>query len=167
MVLARSTVLSIAVLVLALAGCDQNTVETQAPDTAPAPVAEAEPAAPPPAEPVPAAIPPLTELPVNSVDSVMLSRPQDAPSAMIIRVLGTAASNGWSLPKLEPMVEEGSDASIVSYKFVATSPEAASDDPNPTPEQIETELLVDSLPAEVMTIRIVSATNEVSAPVAQ
>jgi hypothetical protein len=166
MVLARSTVLSIAVLVLALAGCDQSTVETQAPDTAPAPVAEAEPAAPP-AEPVPAAIPPLTELPVNSVDSVMLSRPQDAPGAMIIRVLGTAASNGWSLPKLEPMVEEGSDASIVSYKFVATSPEAASDDPNPTPEQIETELLVDSLPAEVMTIRIVSATNEVSAPVAQ
>jgi hypothetical protein len=167
MVLVRSTALSIAVLVLALAGCDQNTVETQAPDTAPAPVADAEPTAPPPAEPVPAAIPPLTELPVNSVDSVMLSRPQDAPGAMIIRVLGTAASNGWSLPKLEPMVEEGSDASIVSYKFVATSPEAASDDPDPTPEQIETELLVDSLPAEVMTIRIVSATNEVSAPVAQ
>jgi hypothetical protein len=166
MVLVRSTVLSIAVLVLALAGCDQNTVETQAPDTAPAPVAEAEPAVPL-AEPVPAAIPPLTELPVNSVDSVMLSRPQDAPSAMIIRVLGTAASNGWSLPKLEPMVEEGSDAAIVSYKFVATSPEAASDDPNPAPEQIETELLVDSLPPEVMTIRIVSATNEVSAPVAQ
>jgi hypothetical protein len=96
----------------------------------------------------------------------MLSRPQDAPGAMIIRVLGTAASNGWSLPKLEPMVEEGSDASIVSYKFVATSPEA-SDDLNTAAEQIETELRVDALPPEVTTIRIVSATNDISAPVAQ
>jgi hypothetical protein len=165
--LARSGVWGVAVLVLALAACNQNTAETQAPDTAPAPVAEAEQqAATPPAEPTPAPIPTLTELPVSSVDSVMLSRPQDAPGAMIIRVLGTAASNGWSLPKLEPMVEEGSDASIVSYKFVATSPEA-SDDLNTAAEQIETELRVDALPPQVTTIRIVSATNEVSAPVAQ
>jgi hypothetical protein len=167
MILARSSVLSVAVLVLALAGCNQNTAETQAPDTAPAPVAQSEPApAALPAEPAPVVVPPLTELPVNSVDSVMLSRPEDAPSAMIIRVLGTAASNGWSLPKLEPMIEEGSEASTVSYKFVATSPEA-SDDLNTAAEQIETEFRVDALPAGVTTIRIVSATNEVSAPVAQ
>lgn len=167
--LARPGQWGVAVLVLALAACNQNTAETQAPDTAPAPVVEAEqPAATPPAEPAPAPapIPTLTELPVNSVDSVMLSRPQDAPSALIIRVLGTAASNGWSLPKLEPMIEEGSDASIVSYRFVATSPEA-SDDLNTAPEQIETELRVDALPPEVTTIHIVSATNDISAPVAQ
>ena len=165
--LARSGIGVVVVLVLALGGCNQNTAETQAPDAAPAPVAQAEPAAaPPPAAPVPAPIPPSTEAPVNSVDSVMLSRPQDAPSAMIIRVLGTAASTGWSLPKLEPMADAGSDASIVSYQFVATSPEA-SDDANTAAEQIETELRVDSLPPEVTTIRIVSATNEVSAPVAQ
>lgn len=85
---------------------------------------------------------------------------------MIIRVLGTAASTGWTLPKLEPMADATSDASILSYQFVATSPEAA-DDANTAPEQIVTELRVDSLPSEVMTIRIVSATNEVSAPVAQ
>ena len=95
--LARSGVRGVAVLVLALAACNQNTAETQAPDTAPAPVVEAEQPAATPAEPAPAPIPTLTELPVSSVDSVMLSRPQDAPGAMIIRVLGTAASNGWSL----------------------------------------------------------------------
>jgi hypothetical protein len=85
---------------------------------------------------------------------------------MIIRVLGTAASSGWSLPKLEPMADGGNEASIISYQFVATSPEA-SDDANTAAEQIVTELRVDSLPPEVTTIRIVSATNEVSAPVAQ
>jgi hypothetical protein len=103
---------------------------------------------------------------VNSVDSVMLSRPEDSPSAMIIRVLGTAASGGWSLPKLQPVTDAGTDASIVSYQFVATSPEA-SDDSNTAAERLETELRVDSLAPDVMTIRIVSATNEISAPVAQ
>jgi hypothetical protein len=103
---------------------------------------------------------------VNSIDSVMLSRPQDAPNAMIIRVLGTTVSGGWSVPKLEPMADAGPDASILSYQFVATSPEA-NDDTNTAPEQVEAELRVDSLPAEVTTIRVVAATNEVAAPVAQ
>jgi len=165
--LARSHAWGVAVLVLALAGCNQNTAETEAPETAPAPVAQTEPAAPPPPEvQAPAPIPPLTEMPLNSVDSVMLSRPPDAPSALIIRVSGTAASGGWSLPKLQPVTDAGTDASIVSYQFVATSPEA-SDDANTAAEQLETELRLDSLAPEVMTIRIVSATNEISAPVAQ
>lgn len=165
--LAPSRMCGVAVLVLVLAGCNQNTAETSAPETAPAPVAQAEPvASPPPEAPAPAPIPPATEMPVSTVDSVMLSRPQDAPSAMIIRVLGTAASGGWTLPKLQPITDAGTDASIVSYQFIATSPEA-SDDANTAAEQLETELRVDALPPEVMTIRIVSATNEISAPVAQ
>jgi len=165
--LARSHVWGIAVLVLALAGCNQNTAETQAPETTPGPVAQAEPVTPPAPEVLgPAPIPPSTEMTVNSVDSVMLSRPEDSPSAMIIRVLGTAASGGWSLPKLQPVTDAGTDASIVSYQFVATSPEA-SDDSNTAAERLETELRVDSLAPDVMTIRIVSATNEISAPVAQ
>jgi hypothetical protein len=96
----------------------------------------------------------------------MLSRPQDAPSAMIIRVLGTTASGGWSTPKLEPMAGADTDASIMSYQLVATSPEAV-DDANTAAAQVEAELRVDSLPMEVTTIRVVAATNEVSAPVAQ
>ena len=165
--LAGSRVWGVAVLVLALAGCNQNPAETETQDTAPAPVAQTEPVAPAaPEAPAPAPFPPLTEGPVNSVDSVMLSRPQDAPGAMIIRVLGTAASGGWTLPKLQPVTDAGTDASIVSYQFVATSPEA-SDDANTAAEQLETELRVDTLAPEVMTIRVVSATNEISAPVAQ
>jgi hypothetical protein len=96
----------------------------------------------------------------------MLSQPQDAPGALVIRVLGTAASGGWSLPKLEPVEDNGSDASVMSYQFVATSPEAI-DDTNTAGEQIEAELRVEALPPEIMTIRIMSATNEVSAPVVQ
>lgn len=163
--LARASVAGVFVLALATAGCNQNTAETQAPEAPPAPVATAEPpAAPPPAAPAP--VPPSTEAQANSVDSVMLSCPADAPNAMIIRVLGTTASAGWSLPKLEPMADGSSDASIVSYQLLATSPEAV-DDANTAPEQIVAELRVDALPPEVTTIRVVAAMNEVSAPVAQ
>jgi hypothetical protein len=163
---ARGSGAGVLVLAFAIAGCNQNTEETKAPEAPPpAPVATVEPPAPlPPA--VPAPVPPSTETQANSVDSVMLSRPADAPNAMIIRVLGTTASAGWSLPRLEPMADGSSDASIMSYQLVATSPEAV-DDANTAPEQIVTELRVDSLPAEVTTIRVVAATNEVSAPVAQ
>ncbi len=161
----RAGAAGVFVLALAAAGCNQNTAETQAPpEQAPAPVATAEPPAPPPPA-APAPIPPSTETQVNTIDSVMLSRPSDAPSAMIIRVLGTTASAGWTLAKLEPM-EGSSDASVMSYQLLATSPEAA-DDGNTAPEQIITELRVEALPPEVTTIRVVSATNEVSAPVAQ
>jgi len=164
--LARASGAGVLVLALAIAGCDQNTTETKAPEAPPpAPVATAEPPAPPP-PPAPAPIPPSTEVQVNSVDSVMLSRPADTPDAMIIRVLGTTASAGWSLPKLEPMADGSSDASIMSYQLLATSPEAV-DDANTAPEQIVTELRVDLLPPEVTTIRVVAATNEVSAPIAQ
>src|SRR5215467_13338611 len=86
---------------LLLLGCNRNASETQTAEPALAPTAEATPDAPPPPA-TPAPIPPSTELPVNSVDSVMLSRPQDVPDSLIIRVLGTAASAGWSEPKLEP-----------------------------------------------------------------
>jgi hypothetical protein len=164
---ARSGLAGSFVLVLALAGCNQNTAETETPEAPPPPVASVEPPpAPAPAVEAPVPIPPNTEVQVNSVDSVMLSRAQDAPNAMIIRVLGTTASGGWSTPKLEPMAGAGTDASTMSYQLVATSPEAV-DDANTAAAQVEAELRVDSLPAEVTTIRIVAATNEISAPVAQ
>ena len=64
------------------------------------------------------------------------------------------------------MADDASDASIVSYQFVATSPEAT-DDTNIAAEQIVAELRVESLPPDITAIRVVSATNEVSAPVVQ
>jgi hypothetical protein len=85
--------------------------------------------------------------------------------ALVIHVSGTAPSSGWTDPKLTEEPENNGDASIKTYRLVATSP--AMPDENRTPEAQEAELRVDSLPPEVKTIRIVSATNEISAPVAQ
>jgi hypothetical protein len=166
---ARSRLVAAAAFALLLAGCEQQqgAAQTEVPEPAPPSTIATltEPAAPLPEPSAP--IPLATELPVNAVDSVMLSRPDDAPSGLIIRVLGTAASGGWSLPKLEPVEDEAStDASIMSYQFVATSPESTGDT-NTAAEQIVVELRVESLPPDVMAIRIVSATNEISAPVAQ
>src|SRR6266567_2017238 len=123
-----------------LAGCNRNPAQTPASPqtptaTAPAP---AQPAAPPP-------IPPATELPVNSVDSVMLSRPQDEPMAIIIRVSGTALSPGWTDAKLAEEPEIGGDNTIRTYKFVATSPPMP--EANRSVQPIEAEIRIDSLPA--------------------
>src|SRR4051794_14356084 len=68
------------------------------PPPPPAPPVTAPPAAPQPPRPAP--IPPATELPLNSVDSVMVSRPQDQPMAIVIHVSGTAVSAGWTNAKL-------------------------------------------------------------------
>ena len=115
--------------------------------------------------PPPPPIPPATELPLNTVESVMLTRSQDAPMAIIVRVSGSALSTGWTDVKLVDDAENATDPGVKTYRLVATSP--AMPEENRTPEILEAEIRVNSLPAEVMTIRIVSATNEISAPVAQ
>jgi hypothetical protein len=145
---------------IVLAGCNRNPAQTPASPQAPAATA---PAVPPP--PAPPPIPPTTELPVNSVDSVMLSRPQDEPMAIIIHVSGTAVSAGWTDAKLAEEPDGGADNSVKTYKFVATSPDMPSEDH--TAQPIEAEIRVASLSPDIKTIRIVSNTNEVSAPIAQ
>src|SRR5215813_1856813 len=107
-------------IVLTLAGCNRSPSQQPAPP--PVPAAPEVAPAPAPQPPPPPAIPPATELPLNSVDSVMLSRPQDEPASIIIHVSGTAVSSGWTGAKLaeDP---DGGDASVKTYKFVATSPE--------------------------------------------
>jgi hypothetical protein len=102
---------------------------------------------------------------VNTVDSVMLSRPQDEPMAIIIHVSGTALSPGWTGAKLAEEPDGGADNSVKTYKFVATSPEMP--DASGPSQPIEAEIRVDSLAPDIKTIRIVSSTNEVSAPIAQ
>src|SRR4030081_3364837 len=110
-------IFAVGAALIVLAGCNRNPAQTPAyPQTPTAPT----PAAPQPAAPPP--IPPTTELPVNSVDSVMLSRPQDAPMAMIIHVSGTALSPGWTDAKLAEEPDGGADNTVKTYKFVATSP---------------------------------------------
>jgi hypothetical protein len=160
-----SRVLSIAGLVAAilLSGCNRNSQPAQPQPAATAPAAVA-PAAPP-AAPQPPQIPPATEVPVASINSVMLNRPQDAPAALIIDVSGTATSAGWTNPRLTEDTEANSDPSVKTYKFVATSPATEAQDH--TQQTIEAELRVDALPPEVKSVRIMSASNEISAPVTE
>ena len=153
-------IFAVGAAIIVLAGCNRNPAQTPASPEAPAATA---PAAPQPSAPPP--IPPATELPVNSVDSVMLSRPQDEPMAIIIHVSGTAVSAGWTNAKLAEEPDGGADNSVKTYKFVATSPDMPGEDR--TAQPIEAEIRVDSLSPDIKTIRIVSITNEVSAPIAQ
>jgi hypothetical protein len=164
MLLPISRFATVAVLALALAGCNRNASET-APQAEEAPIAApAEPVAEAPALEQAPEIPPNTETEVSAINSVMLSRPPDAPDAVVIRASGFTATPGWSDPKLMLEEDTSGDTSIRTYRFVATSPET----PQTGEEQpVDTELRIDSLPAEVKTIRIVSATNEVAAPVTQ
>lgn len=85
--------------------------------------------------------------------------------SIIIHVSGTAVSAGWTDAKLAEEPDGGADNSVKTYKFVATSPEMP--DANRTAQPVEAEIRVDSLGADIKTIRIVSSTNEVSAPIAQ
>ena len=149
-------------LALALADCNRNTSQSQSQNEAPATAVAS---APPPAPAPPPPIPPGTELPLNSINRVMLSRPADAPGALVVHVSGTAATAGWTEPKLTLVPEAGPDPSVMSYEFVATSPQAP--DERRVAQPVETELRIEALAPEVKTIRVVSATNEVSAPVAQ
>ena len=149
----RSNVKVVSVLfaALLLAACNRDAAEEPNAANAP-PVAAPAPAAAP-------AIAPSTELTVRTVESVVVTRPQDAPNSVIIQVSGTVPSSGWTDAKLVPVA--GSDNSIRSFNFVATSPAEAS--PTGGTEAIEAQLQIEEMPADVGSIRVVAATNEVSA----
>jgi ABC-type oligopeptide transport system substrate-binding subunit len=161
----RSRVLLITALASAtfLSACNRNSQPAQ-----PQPAERTPPAfapAPPPAAPQPPQIPPGTEVSLASVNSVMLNRPQDAPGSLIIDVSGVAPSAGWTNPRLVEDAEANSDASVKTYKFVATSP--AKEQQDHQQQAIEAELRVDALPPEVKLIRVISASNEISAPITE
>jgi hypothetical protein len=133
------------------AGCNRGPApEQSAGETAPA--APAAPAA-------PTGIAPATELVVNTVESVMVTRPQEAPQSVIIQASGTVPSSGWTEAKLVPLDEK--DVSVRSFRFVATSP--ADGKLAGGTEAIEAQVEFEMMPADVATIRVVAGTNEVSA----
>ena len=160
-------------LTLAFAACNRQQAQDPSSTTQVEPAAPDQNAAPAPAVAnqlaavanQPAPIPPSTELQVDRVTSVMVSRPPNAPDSIIIHAAGTVASPGWSDAKLAPLEDPNAGRTIKAFSFVATSPEMP--DEKHAPAAVETELRVDALPAEVQTIRIVSATNAVSAPIVQ
>ena len=101
-------------------------------------------------------------LAIGSVDDITLKRSSTQSGAIVIRAEGTAFA-GWSGPKLEPMPDTTGDVSVMSFKLTGLSPKAATGD-EPT-LRLSAELVVDDLPQAVKKIRVVSATNELSAVV--
>jgi hypothetical protein len=160
-----SRVLPIAALLAAvlLSACNRNSPPAQPQPAATTPSAAAP--APVPAAPQPPQTPPGTEVPIASINSVMLNRSQDAPGSLVIDVSGTAPSAGWTNAHLAEDTAANSDPSVRTYKFVATSPKGEEQDH--TQQTIEAELRVDMLPPEVKSIRVSSASNEISAPVTE
>lgn len=155
-----------AMLASAVAGCNGepngSASQDDSPATSAAPAAEIA-AAPVPEAPAP--LPPATELPVDKLQSVMVSRPADALSSVIIRASGSVVSSGWTGAKLAPVEDPNADARVRIFSFLATSPETPGE--ARAPQTVETEIRVDDVPPEVRTIRVISATNAISAPVVQ
>lgn len=106
------------------------------------------------------AIAPNTEHAVYTVDSVVLARPPGSPNAVLVRASGTVRGVGWTNLKLVEVVGGDGRSDIRNYKFMATSPAAAS---KPAMQRARAELRVDALPASVKAIRVVSESNEVTA----
>ncbi len=147
--MSKVSILTVTALALLLSACGQD---------APVPAdpgAEAEAVPAPPTE-----IPANTEVPVQRVESVMITRPDDHPNAVVIMVAGSVTSDGWTEARLVPAATEPS-ATMRSFQFVATSPEHA--DAAAQPRPIEARVEFDPFPEGVETIRFVSATNELMA----
>lgn len=158
---------------LVLAGCDNKPTGevAQAPAPAPLPAPAVPPVTqtatvpPPAAAPMPSTTPTMplgASQAVYTVDSLVVSRPDDSPKAVVIKASGSVRTGGWTEPKLEEMPDTD-DATVKSYRFVATSPTAAAT--VQALQTIDADLRVDSLPPKVTTIRVVSETNEISASV--
>ncbi len=135
---------------IAVAACGRDAAAPEA-STTPAP--DAAPA-------VPGIVPPATETAVARVESVMVSRPQEAPHSIRIQASGIVGTRGWSGARLVP-IENVEGGKTRSFNLVAMSP-ATGQGAGPT-EIVEAELQLDMLPNGTEMIRVVGATNEVSA----
>jgi hypothetical protein len=80
--------------------------------------------------------------------------------ALIVRAGGIAASSGWSKPALVPFEDAAASKTVQSYKFVALPPETPD---KSSAKAVYVQLRIDNPPAGVQTIRIVTASNALSA----
>lgn len=101
-----------------------------------------------------------TEVNIDRVESMMITRPDETPEALVIFVSGLVESNGWSDPRLVPLDPDEAGGTR-SFSFVATSPDREMQ--RNASQPIEVRLEIESFPPEVETIRIISATNELTA----
>jgi hypothetical protein len=110
---------------------------------------------------LPVRVLPSSEVFIERIESLMISRPSDQPGALMILASGLVGSRGWTRPRLVPA---GSDQATgaVSLYFVATSPpEQEIDESEPQP--VEARLEMPAFPSEIDMVRVVGATNELTA----
>ena len=130
---------TLAVTALLLAGCDQNS---------------------PPSSSAPADTP----QPVYTVDSVTIEHPGDTQTAVVIKASGTVRTAGWTDAQLQAETATTSPDTII-YKLVATPP-PKNTNVTQAMQPIETTLRVESIPAQVKTVRVIAETNQTDAAVA-
>lgn len=108
-------------------------------------------------------IPLGTEQAVHAIDSIALTYLRDKPHVMMIRVTGTVRTAGWTDAKLLEIRDSTGNATVKSYRFVATSPKmrVASRSSQPAAAMLR----VESFPLNVKTVRVVAEANEISAAV--
>ncbi len=150
--------LAITALGFFLAACSQETpVAVEQDDEVSAPQAEVptEIAPDPPEQ-----APPSTEVAVERVEGLMVSQPSDQPETVVIFASGIVGSDGWTEPRLIPLNPDETSGTR-SFGFVATSPDREM--PSRVPQPIEARLELEMFPPEVEMVRIVSATNELTA----
>ena len=108
----------------------------------------------------PEQVPPSTEVAIERVEDFMVSQPSGQPEAVVIFASGIVVSDGWTEPRLIPLNPDDASATR-SFGFVATSPDR--EIPSRVPQTIEARLELEMFPPEVEMVRIVSATNELTA----
>jgi len=91
----------------------------------------------------------------------MVSLPTELPGATVILASGLVDSRGWSGPRLVPVgANEAGDT--MSLSFVATSPEREMPG---EPQPIEALIEFPALAPGIKTVRVIGATNELTARV--
>lgn len=108
----------------------------------------------------PSVAPDATEMPIQRVDSLMISRLNDRDESVLILAAGSVNSDGWTDVHLAPVASED-DETTRSFQFLATSPEASPTNPNP--QRVEARLELPDLPPEVEMVRVIAETNELTA----
>jgi hypothetical protein len=111
-----------------------------------------------------ATTPDATEMPIQRVDSLMISRLNDREATVLIMAAGSVGSDGWTGAHLEPVAQE-EDGPTRSFRFLATSPETTAT--NLIPQTVEARLEIPGLPPEVEMIRVIAEKNELTAFVSE
>ena len=158
--------MALGALGLVMTACDQK---APAPVETPVEIVNAEEDAAPalensdivPAPSSPVTVPPSTETTIQRIEGLMVSRPNGDQGEILIRASGLVNSRGWTNPRLVP-TETSATRDVLSLSFVATSPRRGG--PAADPQPIEALVDFPGLAPGIEIIRIVGATNELTAP---